>query len=127
MRSAAAQINIDEAVTVGLTCLEQGLDNKATVKRNILEAVSKNSIPVSDYSILEDFPVEVFNLLHEQLGIGFNVQAGKITGVTIEGGEFDPVRKGKLERLFGLIERNGIDFGSGPDMTIFTHSKGGEN
>lgn len=125
MRSTAA-LKIEEAVTVGLTCLEQGLDSKATVKRDILRAVSQNSVTIREMQTLEEFPVEVFELLHRELGIGFEVHAGKIASASVEEAEFDPVKKGRLERFFALAQ-TGIDFGSGPDVGInITTMKGGE-
>jgi len=81
MRSTAA-LKIEEAVTVGLTCLEQGLDSKATVKENILKAVSMNCLPIREVKSVEELPVEVFELFHRQLGIGFEVKAGKVIGVS---------------------------------------------
>jgi hypothetical protein len=81
MRSTAA-LKIEEAVTVGLTCLEQGLDSKATVKENILKAVSMNCLPIREVKSVEELPVEVFELFHMQLGLGFEVQAGKVVGVS---------------------------------------------
>lgn len=125
MRSTAAVLKIEEAVTVGLTCLEQGLDSKATVKSNILRAVSQNSIPVREMNTLEEFPIEVFELLHRELGLGFEVHAGKITGASVEDAEFDPVKKGRIERFFALAKQ-GIDFGSAPDVSTYITAKGGE-
>lgn len=131
MRSTAA-IKIDEAVTVGLTCLQEGLDNKDTVKKNILAAVSRNLFPIQEASTLEELPVTVFEMLHEQLGLGFNIHDGKITGVSIERRWFDPVLKEKFERLFAAVDR-GIDFSpTWPDATAamayaLIYAKGGEN
>lgn len=127
MRSTAAVLKIEEAVTVGLTCLEQGLDSKETVKNNILRAVSQNSIPIREKNTLENLPVSIFNLIHEYFGIGFEVQAGKITGAYMEGNEFRPTRKVNLERVLGLLRRNGVIFGSVVDAGEYiTTAKGGE-
>ncbi|ADY54890.1 hypothetical protein Sgly_3155 [Syntrophobotulus glycolicus DSM 8271] len=99
MRSTAA-LKIDEAVTVGLTCLEQGLDSKATVKQNILTAVSMNCLPIREAQSVEELPVEVFELFHRQLGLGFEVRAGKVVGVsfTTPEGKLATVTLSDIER-----------------------------
>lgn len=131
MRSTAA-IKIDEAVTVGLTCLQEGLDSKDTVKKNILTAVSQNSFPIQEARTLEELPVTVFEMLHEQLGLGFNIHDGKITGVSIKHRLSDPALKGNSERFFVAEDRE-IDFSpTSPDAAavmayVQYTSKGGEN
>ncbi|EPR07782.1 hypothetical protein [Ruminiclostridium papyrosolvens] len=125
-----AELRIEEVVSVGLACLEQGLDNKTTVKNNILKAVSQNSILIHETHSLEEFPTDVFYWLHNEFGLGFEIHDGKIISAYVEEGGLNPLKKGKVERLFSLshvISEKGIDFGSTPDVGIYnTFMKGGE-
>lgn len=121
MRSSVA-LKIEEAVSIGLTCLEQGLDNKATVKSNILKAFSQNSILIHETQTLEEFPTEVFYWLNNEFGLGFEVHDGKIISAYVEEAGNTQAKKGKIERIFRLsqtITEKGIDFGSGPDVSIY--------
>lgn len=112
--NGSVALKIEEAVSVGLTCLEQGLDNKATVKSNILKAFSQNSILIRKPHTLEEFPTEVFYWLHNEFGLGFEIHDGKIISAYVE------------EISHNLVEK-GIDFGSKPDVGRYvTLTKGCE-
>jgi hypothetical protein len=78
-----AVLKIEDAVSIGLTCLEQGLDDKAVVRENILAAIAENCLPVCEGMELEDYPVKFLNMLHERLGISFEVHDSRITATTI--------------------------------------------
>ncbi|PYG86712.1 hypothetical protein LY28_02738 [Ruminiclostridium sufflavum DSM 19573] len=108
-------LKIEEAVMVGLNCIEQGLDSKAIVKSFILKAVSQNSMPLQQ-STLEELPISIFELFHSKLDIGFEIHDGKITSASIDNSEY-------IQSLFQLAEK-GIDFGDMPDFGIIKMLRG---
>ncbi|MBV1817624.1 hypothetical protein KUA25_06055 [Bacteroidales bacterium MSK.15.36] len=114
-------LKFDEVVTVGLTCLEQKLDTKADVKNRILEAV-QNQYSIIDVKEIEELPLSIFQLLYEKLGIGFEINDGKVMGVSLESKGLILMDKGNLESLFKVAEK-GIDFGSGQSITAIKISR----
>lgn len=73
-----------DIISIGLTCAVQGLMSKADVKAQILNSVSR--LDNCNVATAEELPQSIFELLHKQLGLGFEVNGGKITGVTIDTG-----------------------------------------
>lgn len=109
MKVEKAMINIDDLVSAELTCLEQHLDSKAEVKKRILEAFHQFTSQAHEEPTapteLGEIPVPIFNLLQNELGIGFDVNNGKITGFSIETARLTPLAKGKLESAYAIDER----------------------
>lgn len=79
-----ATLSLPQVIAVNLTCLEQGLDSKAAVQENILKAVAQHHAPAPEPRKPEDFPAELFQMLHDRFGLAVEVHDGRITGVSIE-------------------------------------------
>ena len=68
-----------EAVgTVGLRCVEQGIDTRENVKAAILGYVHKNYVRVDMLQALEHAPISALELIHDTTGIAFEANAGKL-------------------------------------------------
>ena len=80
MNTVAVQ-KIENAVRVGLTCVEQRLVNKGAVRRQLMEVVMQQMQPARTVA---DLPIEVLELLHDELGIGFEANDGQISGLCIQ-------------------------------------------
>ncbi|GEM_PF-6176304 len=75
MRSVA-DFRTDQALAAGLICYDLSLAKQDAIRIDI-----KNCLPVQEARMVEELPIEVFELMHEQLGLSFVVKAGKIIGV----------------------------------------------
>lgn len=84
MKSNAVPNGLDEMLTAVLTCLEQGLDTKQTVKKRILEKIEDEYIRLDTIKKVEDFPIKLLSILQAQLGIGLEVVDGKASKGTME-------------------------------------------
>ena len=85
MRTQNTAPNFDNLVTVQLTCLEQQLDSKADVKERILDAFNaeieaRSQVPTQ----VEELPIGILQMLHDKLGICFEIKDAKIIGVFTE-------------------------------------------
>lgn len=74
--------HLDAAVMVGLTCVEQGLEPKQTVRNTILAYVEEHYIRVDGIKRPEDIPVFVLDMLHDTFGLSFEAHGGKLTMCT---------------------------------------------
>lgn len=79
------KLNLNDVITVGLTCLEQNIDDKQEVKERILNAVQDEiNKSFKQENELEDISIVMLTLLFIRFGIGFDVNNGKITGVNFD-------------------------------------------
>ncbi|MEG0178042.1 MAG: hypothetical protein RR654_00665 [Oscillospiraceae bacterium] len=82
-RSNAYNIEIEELLNVSLSCLEQGLDSKETVKEDILNCIKSKYFACGEIKELEDIPTKVLEFLNRRLGIEFNLSNGKLIDANI--------------------------------------------
>lgn len=76
--------SLDEAVTVGLACVKEGLETQAAVKGSIMQYVAANFLPVAHVKALGDIPIWMLDMLHAQLDIAFEVNDGRISRAVLE-------------------------------------------
>lgn len=70
--------DLDGVVTVGLNCIDQGIDTRPNVKAAILGHVARHYICID---ALREFSVAALDRLHERYGITLEVNDGRLVGV----------------------------------------------
>ncbi|MDL2288291.1 hypothetical protein LJC32_02800 [Oscillospiraceae bacterium OttesenSCG-928-F05] len=76
---------IDEAVTVGLACVEQGIESKQTVRENILKTIVRLVPECCGRFTLEDIPVEVLDHIYMEMHVAFPANDRRISDIFWEG------------------------------------------
>lgn len=87
MNTTALQ-SIENTVTFALTCVAQGLEDKQTAKAWLMHAIDQQTQPMHT---IVDLPIEVLELLHDELGIGFEMNDGQLSGMRIQTGRRDQI------------------------------------
>lgn len=75
---------LEEAVSVGLNCVDAGIDSKETVREDILAVARENFVDVNAVRGPEDLPLSIYEMLHHAFGLVFDIRAGQIVGVGLE-------------------------------------------
>lgn len=73
---------LEAVVTVGLNCVDQGIDTRENVKAAILGHVERHYLPLDSVATPEVLPVTVLDRLHEALGLAFEAHGGRLVMVS---------------------------------------------
>lgn len=86
MKNCVISNGLEAVVTIGLNCVDQGIDTRENVKASILGHVARHYVSLEGVKSAEDLPVAVLDRLHEALGLAFEAHGGKLIGVRMERG-----------------------------------------
>lgn len=78
MKTNTAYNSLTEAVTVGLACIEQGLDRKEDVRESILGYVDEHYVNINGIGSQDDLPVSLLEMLGRVFGMSFEINDGRI-------------------------------------------------
>lgn len=81
MKSNAHFKALQEIVSVGLICVEQGLDKKDDVKASILGHIAEHYIDPDAITTPSELPVSVLDMLARVLDLGFEINDGQLKRV----------------------------------------------
>ncbi len=75
---------LDAVVTVGLTCVDQGIDTRENVKTAIIGYVGKNYVGADMLHALGQMPVTELEFIYNTTGLAFEANDGKLGRLVAE-------------------------------------------
>lgn len=75
---------LDAVVTVGLNCVEQGIDTRENVKAAIIGYVGKNYVGAEKLQALEQLPISTLDFIYETTGLAFEAGDGRLSRMVAE-------------------------------------------
>lgn len=84
MKRLTVPQGLDAVVTVGLNCVDQGIDTRQNVKESIIVYVSRNYLGLDKIQALEQMPVDTLEFIYHTTGLAFEANDGKLGRLVAE-------------------------------------------